>query len=258
MKRLLILLAMFFLSTSAQAANEWDKTRIDGTTLINDVDTVTQTQHDSLDRILSNYKRSMLISYSSASAISVSAGEITCSNTAGTVRRFRKNSSATSVTFSDLDTGAEASSTTYYVYAICDADAETATFKISAQSASAPSGTTYFRRIGYFYNDSSSNITAIRNDDVVALGDWVSKTVEITYQATTDGFVTAWGGATSANAFINGLSDNSTSPSTRRIYCEPGVSGKYDGIMFPVKAGDYYKVDTDDITNAGMFFIPLQ
>jgi hypothetical protein len=87
----------------------------------------------------------------------VSAGEIVCSNSGATVRKFRQNTSSTNVTFSDIDTGAEASGTTYYIYAVCDADATTATFKISA-SSSAPSGVTYYKILGSFYNDASSDI----------------------------------------------------------------------------------------------------
>jgi hypothetical protein len=89
------------------------------------------------------------------------------SNAAGTVRLMLANAAATSVTFTDIDTGAEAASTTYYVYAIGSATTDTEfTVKISA-SATAPTGVTYYKKIGSFYNDASSNIvkTTITNDN---------------------------------------------------------------------------------------------
>ena len=70
---------------------------------------------------------------------------------------MRQNTANTTVTWADIDTGAEAASTTYYVYAVADADATTATFMVSANS-STPTGATYYKKIGSFYNDSSSNI----------------------------------------------------------------------------------------------------
>lgn len=128
-----------------------------GTTNISDIDTVVFQQIvDPLDRTLSNYRRHCTVLYSSASALTVSVGEVACMSS-GSVVRLRKNTSSTSVAWSDIDTGAEAASTYYYVYANADADATTFTVKIST-SSSAPTGVTYYRKLGWFYNDSSSNI----------------------------------------------------------------------------------------------------
>lgn len=156
------------LASNTFAATEWkggtSELTIIGTSNVSDIDTNSyQKIVDPLDRLLSNYREGMGLSYTSATTITVATGEVTCSNSAGTVRKMRKNTSTTAVTFSDLDTGAEASNTTYYVYAVCDADATTATFKFSA-SATTPTGVTYYKRLGSFTNNSSSDIEAVTDD----------------------------------------------------------------------------------------------
>ena len=151
-----ILLSISLLFGQAFAADEWLKTQPAGTDLINDLDTIIQENNAGLDRLLSTYN-SIQLAYSSGSAITASAGSVVCSNSDGSVRKMRLNTSTTSVSFTDIDTGAEASATTYYVYANCDADATTATFKVSA-SSSAPTGVTSYKKVGSFYNNSSSDI----------------------------------------------------------------------------------------------------
>jgi len=165
MKKLLSLLLILILSTcNVYAANQWRKGTgedvILGTENISDIDTVSfQNIVDPLDRLLSNYRDGVEVAYASSSTITVSAGEIICSNAAGTVRLMVKNTSATTVDWTDLDTGAEQASTTYYLYAIVTNTTDaTFTVKISASSTT-PSGVTYYKRIGSFYNDSSSNIS---------------------------------------------------------------------------------------------------
>lgn len=165
MKKKQALLALFLLlivTTFAYPENEWragsTAETIPGTTLIRDIDAVSyQDVVAPLDRLTARYRRGMSLAYSSASTLIVTAGEVSCGNSGDTVHKFRRNTSSTNVTFSDIDTGAEASSTTYYVYAACDADALTATFKVST-NATSPSGITYYSKLGSFYNDSSSNI----------------------------------------------------------------------------------------------------
>ena len=48
------------------------------------------------------------------------------------------------------------------MYAVADTDATTCTFLIST-SSSAPTGATYYRKIGYFYNNSDGDITNVGN-----------------------------------------------------------------------------------------------
>lgn len=267
MKKLLLTLAFILTVTSALAADQWRNQTASntstpvGTTFINDIDTsITSYIVNPLERLNSKYRQGMKLTYVSESTLSVGAGEVVCSNNAGTIRQMRANTSSTNITFSDIDTGAEASGTTYYVYAICDADAETATFKISTSSSSAPSGTTYFARLGYFYNNSNSDISAIRNDRMLSFSSRVSKSGSVVYQALTDGTVTAYVAA-GASGLIYGDVGPTSSLGTRIAYQEApsggSASGVYLAITFPVLAGEYYKV----LGNAGaptIYFTPLE
>ena len=163
MKKILILGLIFaFITSPSIATTEWRNGDAGetptGTDLINNLDTVIDDDIvDPVERLLSNYRRSATLYYSSGTTLIVDSGEVVCSNSAGTIRKFRANPSTTSVTFTDLDTGSETASTTYYVYAVCDADATTFTIKISTSSTS-PSGITSYKKIGSFYNNSSSDI----------------------------------------------------------------------------------------------------
>jgi hypothetical protein len=74
---------------------------------------------------------------------------------AGTVKKLRVSTSVTTLAAANIDTGAFAAATYYYIYATADAAATTPTFVISA-SASAPTGYTYYRKIGWFYNETIS------------------------------------------------------------------------------------------------------
>lgn len=93
----------------------------------------------------------------SASTISVSAGVVLIKNGAQSNRLMRRNTSPVTITASDLDTGAMASGTYYYIYAVADSAATTFTCKFSA-SASSPTGLTNFELIGWFYNQSGGSL----------------------------------------------------------------------------------------------------
>ena len=81
-------------------------------------------------------------------------------NAAGTVKKLRVSTSVTTLAAANLDTGTFAAATYYYIYATADAAATTPAFVISA-SASAPTGYTHYRKVGWFYNETISilNIT---------------------------------------------------------------------------------------------------
>lgn len=136
-----------------------------GTYNASDIDYYTyNNMTEPLDRILSNYRRGLKVAYNSASSLNIEAGEAVVSNTAGTIRLFLKNTSTIAtvwtVTTNGLDAGAEAASTTYYVYLVAtNASDETGTILISTNS-STPTGATYYKKLGQFYNDGSSNIDA--------------------------------------------------------------------------------------------------
>jgi hypothetical protein len=156
------IIALFLTCTAGYAADEWDKTAPAGSISPSDLDTTLQAVFEAVDRLLSNHRRDCTVEYSSSSTLSVNVGELVCSNAAGTTRKFRQNTSATSVGWGDIDTGSESSSQQYYVYAVADADANTFTISIST-SSSAPSGATYYRKIGYFYNNADGDITCVGN-----------------------------------------------------------------------------------------------
>ena len=117
-----------------------------------------------VDRVLAKYQQGCSIIYASTSTFLVDIGEVTLSNAAGTTRVFTQNTSQVTVTWADIDAGSEAASTTYYVYAISTSDA-TNTFTVSiSASSTTPTGATYWKRLGNFYNDSGSDISLIVNE----------------------------------------------------------------------------------------------
>jgi len=153
-----------------------------------DLDTYILTNNAALDRYLQYGRHGCKISYASASTITVGAGSIVCSNSDASTRHLRANTSATTVTWANIDTGAEAISTTYYLWAIADADATTFTVMVSL-SNTAPTGATYYALLGAFYNDSSGNITNIvdyGSYDTVGTYDsgWFAVSVNGTYTKT--------------------------------------------------------------------------
>jgi len=77
-------------------------------------------------------------------------------------------------------------------------------------------------------------------------------TQNTTYQAATDLIVTATASSstgTPALAYLDGLTDASTPPTTRRAYQENTTSGYYFSITFPVRKGDYWRVSSDNMSN---------
>lgn len=156
------LIGAALIAFAAFAADEWragtGASTIPGSTNISDIDTVSYANMTHpLDRVLSHYREGCYAYAKDSASFYVSVGEVTCSNSAGTIRKFRSNTSATTVTWSNLDTGSEATSTTYYYYAVADADATTFTITISANSTS-PTGVTYYRKLGAFYNNADGDI----------------------------------------------------------------------------------------------------
>jgi len=165
MKRLFMgFLVSIFMISQVSASDQWAVSKPAGTDQAADIDSYIGINNAALDRLVYTYRQGCKIVYASVSTLTVEAGALALPNSAGTVVRWRRNTSSTTVAWTNIDTGSEASSTTYYVYAVADADATTFTIKISTNSA-APTGCTYYRRLGYFYNDASSNITQIVNDD---------------------------------------------------------------------------------------------
>ncbi len=248
------------ISSSAYCASEWDKTKPVSTDYKINYPSDAQENNEAIDRLVSQYPKGITLSYSSATTIIASTGGIVCSNSAGTVRYFRNNTATTSITFTDIDAGAEVGSTTYYIYANCDADAATATFKVSL-SSSAPTGVTYYKRIGSFYNDSSSNVTLLQNDNpafpefgTISSG----KTSGTVYQALSDGFVSVRAASATNTCSVNFYAGYANPPTVIRQMSQiiGGGVGVHCSFTSYVLAGEYYKSSTDN-TMSNYDFIPL-
>lgn len=162
----LVLLISVFNYTPLFAESQWTKGDPQGTEASGTIDNIIRINNEATDRLLIGYKRGLGVNYVNANALSVLAGELAIPNSAGSITRWRRNTTATSVTWSDLDTGAEESDNDYTLFAVADTDATTMTFKISA-STTAPSGATYYRKIATFDNvgGSITNLKSLRPDD---------------------------------------------------------------------------------------------
>lgn len=160
MKKLIFAFILCTLAvSSAHAADQWTKGDPQGTEASGTIDDIIRINQEALDRLLKNY-RTGAYGYSTGSGdgFSVSAGDLTISNSTGSVRRFRSNTSATTVTWSNMDSGSgDTVSTRYAYYAVADTDATTWTVMISS-NLTTPTGATYYRKLGEFYNNSSGSI----------------------------------------------------------------------------------------------------
>ena len=174
MKKLFCLLISFGLVFSVYSADVFEEGSgadvISGSDSPSDIDILLDAAlTEPIGRLLQEYRQGAEIEYSSATTITVSAGQIAVQNANGSVVAFLDNTSSTSVTFSNLDTGDEAASTTYYVYGYSTTPASDTDFDITiSTSSTAPFGATQYARLGSFYNNSSSNIEQVKNDDYVA------------------------------------------------------------------------------------------
>jgi len=97
------------------------------------------------------------VEWVSATSLKIKAGVIWCTNASGSIRVPRKLTADLTLTFADLDTGAEAANTRYYVIAVADAANTSITGKFSL-SKTAPSGITTFAALTSFVNNASSDI----------------------------------------------------------------------------------------------------
>jgi hypothetical protein len=69
----------------------------------------------------------------------------------------------------------------------------------------------------------------------------------------TDGYVVGFGYS------INGYTDSASNPTTKVQYgLSPEGSGHEDAISFPVKKGDYYRVDYVAVASSGLWFVSKQ
>lgn len=205
----------------------------------------TQANTDSLKNTLLNFRAGCSVDYKGAADLYVRSGEIAIPDVSGNLR-FRKNTSDTTVTWADIDTGAEAGSTIYYVYAVADAAGTTFTIIIST-NATTPTGCTFYRLIGTFYNNASSNIEQVANlNRNVSLGNWVDKSSDYgTQLAKTDGFVIVNVVCPSPSGLVTVKTDTSNPPTA--IKAKIGAAGTgtnmYGYAMVPVKKDNYWLVE---------------
>ncbi len=108
-------------------------------------------------RIYQNYVQGCVISYDTADTIKINAGEVELGAGAGVGKR--RNTTATSLVWTDLDTGTEANGL-YFVWAYPDSSNTTAFLGKISVSSTDVTGVTNERLLGYFYNDESLNISA--------------------------------------------------------------------------------------------------
>ena len=196
-----------------------------------------QAYSESLTNLLYNYRKGCACEYKGAADLYVRSGEIMITDASGN-RRLRRNTSDTTVAWSFLDVGSEASSMVYYIYATADTSATTYAVKLST-NATAPTGPTFYKQIGYFYNNLAGNIDDVGNlPKKSGLGQWVTKTNGTSWLAPADGFVCAWN---SSNGTIKGFTDSANPPTVerQRQYSEGGWA---INLMMPVRQGDYYLV----------------
>jgi hypothetical protein len=245
-----ILLGLFLslcLLSNGYCVDEWSKADPQGSRGASDIDAYVAANNSALDRLNYDHIQGCVLSYASASTLTVEAGSLSLPNAGGTTVRYRRNPTSTTVAWTELDTGVEAISQTYYIYGVADTDATTFTVKISTNS-SAPTSATYYRRLGSFYNDASGDITQVTNDsNYYEFGSWTTKSYNVVYQASADGYAIATPAYASVNGgtdYIYGYSDTSNPPTTERgrVRTTSDTTDIQGTIIFPVKKGNYWTV----------------
>jgi len=172
--------------------------------------------------------------------VGVFAGII--SNAAGSIRKPRRITTVTTLTATDLDTGAMAVGY-YYIYATADTAIATPVFVFSA-SDTTPTGYTNYKKIGKFYNETISVLDIlpekVGSEGDSCFGEWATKVNDTVYLAETDGFVIMK--ATAIGSWISGYTDGSNPPTTVIISNWVDSTQGSRSLMFPVRKDDYWKV----------------
>src|SRR3990167_7343123 len=172
---------LVFLASNGYCADQWTKGDPQGTESSGTIDNIMRINQAAQDRLLNEYRRGLGVNYATAATLTVLPGEIAIPNSAASVVRYRETTSNTTITWADIDTGAEENSTSYNLFATGDTDVADMVFKISKSAA--PSGSTYYRKIATFYNNSSGNIEnviSLRNDNGTDSPDLVKAWVNFT------------------------------------------------------------------------------
>ncbi len=166
MKRLFTgFLISLFIITQCFGATGWVKGKPASSESPSDLSTLIGENNAAIDLAFQKYRQGCQMTYATAATLTVGSGGIIVSNSTGTVRLMLANAAAITADWTMIDTGTEEVSTTYNVFAIGSATTDTE-FTIKISKSSAPSGVTYYRKLGSFYNDASGNIINISNDEV--------------------------------------------------------------------------------------------
>jgi len=251
-KRLVLILVLLSMAIPSYAT-QWEKDKPDGATqYVDEYDDEVQENQGCLDRLLSNYRSGCEVRENSSSSFDVDSGEITLSNSDGSIRLLCKNTSTTTTS------PTISASTTYYIYAV-QSVATDEDFDIEVTTNATTPTTTYFKLIGKFETDGSSNIDKLGN--ITSVGKlfnyWESRSASTIYQADNDGLFIVTGVCGNGDS-IEIYSDANASPSTLRarggVYQGEGNS-RWTQLTVPVRRNDYYKCVIDDSTDSTIFWV---
>lgn len=197
-----------------------------------------------LDNILSNHCNEWL-QYASSSTMTVMAGTCVVSNSQGTIRLFMLDTSNTTITSANLDTGSLTANTTYYVYATAATNAATtSTYYISA-SNTAPSGQSYYYQIGSFITDANTQITNINNNSIIGSSNQLTttKSINVPYQALTDLTAGCYANPHTTEVSVSLETGSiSTSLTTIQVCGNANTSQNMEcSISWPIRKGDFYE-----------------
>jgi hypothetical protein len=166
MKKLLIFfMGMVLLSGTANATVGWNKSIPATSENPQAISPDVIENNTALDLMLQNYRDGYLtITLTSTSAITIGAGGVMLSNSGGSTRLMVANTSTTTMSSTNIDTGSISPSSTYYIYAYASSTTATTFSVIYSASSTSPTGITYYAQIGKFSTDGSSNfISAYSN-----------------------------------------------------------------------------------------------
>lgn len=147
---------LLLVATNVRSADQWDKTRLLGTTQVSDIDIETQEQHEALSRLLYDYRSGANVYKVSSSILKVGIGALAIPNLTKTAIMMRYNSSEDTPSL----TGALTPSTLYYIHAVADTDIEGWTYTINDSDSHVG---TYSRVIGWYYVDSGGGVRHVSN-----------------------------------------------------------------------------------------------
>jgi hypothetical protein len=101
----------------------------------------------------------------------------------------------------------------------------------------------------------SANLPAVSAQ--VGLGAWTTFSTGSNLQASTDGFVMAYGSNSGGQGVISGYTDSNSTPSTLRATNRSYTAGESASIMFTVRKNDWYRVDVSGMTSKTAYFISI-